>query len=126
MSKLIFTPEMFKRNDLMRGSSHENIAEDAQKHFEKWLSGQPLAYCYGYGNPMDSKWNLAGLRKPEGPQYNGDIDKSYTHIARLVDIQPIKKVKCEHPHYKITNEKTCGLCGIKMKWTCYWEPEEKE
>ncbi len=123
MSKLVFQPMDFfdlDENIAMYGDA----AKLAQDKFDKWLSEQPVVF----GIKIQHEYYAAQTVHKEG------FD---THQARLVDIQPIEKEKCEHEpdlilgvprdakfimgkKLTIEGEPSCKHCGIKLR--AVWGP----
>ncbi len=98
MSTLKFTPEMFSRRGLI--VSDDVLAMRAQDIYDKWLSEQPVVYTSKLYEQGHTAWNYDNIV---------DASQGATFTARLVDIQPIEKPKCEHePVLFITN----GLAAL--------------
>lgn len=126
MDKLKFKEEDFySRNFFQHFAGSEisgkliyvrDAAQYAQELFDKWLESQTKVY---------SKQNK-DFWHPEQINPLGRFD---THTARLVDIQEIKKEKCEHEPF-VNNDPgrygvfinygpnmSCHKCGVRLKAT---------
>ncbi len=115
MSKLVFTPEMFDHpRHMSKRMTFAEAAYYAQIEFDNWLSEQVVVY--GNDNGTSEHW-----AKKEWP--------GNTHTAKLIDIQPIEKPKCDHfppvsndsgrfgVVINIERPMKCSKCGVDLKMT---------
>ncbi len=104
----------FAVNDFIKGGyEHQTISvhhavSSANERFEAWLSEQTIVY--GYVKTGEPNW--------WGPVENGQFND--THTAKLIDIQPINKPKCEHQVQFSDMPSTavkCCKCDRRLKLT---------
>ncbi len=126
MSKLRFEAKDFDKIDLrkdgeciaLHASAQYAICEAFQAKFDAWLAEQPVVY--GRETPSTIGVVSWGIYK----------EHADNHQARLVDIQPLVKEKCEHKdvHFKTPlhgnkmDNAYCHTCGIKLRAT--WSEAE--
>jgi hypothetical protein len=90
-----FTPDIFIK-DMTEHSAYE-AAELAQAAFDKWLSEQQV--MFGKDDPAAAWW--------PANQFS-----DLTKMGRLVCIEELAPVKCEHP-----NDEIC-FSDVRGQWVC--------